>query len=60
MATQTTNGKAFEFALIEEFFNRLKQITNVLLIDNEPLKTASKCFENFNENDKDSYRLNAS
>lgn len=60
MATQTTNGKAFEFALIEEFFNRLMQITNVLLIDNEPLKTASKCFENFNENDKDSYRLNAS
>lgn len=60
MALQTITGKAFEYSLLQEFYNRLEKITNVNIIDNEPFKNAKKCFENFGENEQDSYRLNSS
>lgn len=59
-STQTINGKAFEYALLKEFLERLKLITEVSVIDNEPYKTALKCFSSFNEKDQDHYILVAS
>ena len=40
ISTQTINGKAFEYALLNEFLERLKIITSVSVIENEPFKTA--------------------
>lgn len=59
-AKQTITGKAFEYALLNAFLERLQTITNVSVIDNEPLKTAKKCFDTFNKTDKGLYNLNAS
>jgi hypothetical protein len=57
MASQTINGKAFEFALLNEFLNRLSVITFVSVIENDPYKTAKKCFNSFNEDEQGQYRL---
>ena len=57
MASQTINGKAFEFALLAEFKERLSSITTVSVIVNEPYITAKKCFESFNEEEQGHYRL---
>jgi HaeIII restriction endonuclease len=54
IATQTIN------ALLIEFLERLKIITTVSVIENEPLKTAKKCFSTFNEKEQSNYKLNAS
>jgi len=59
-AKQTITGKAFEYALLNAFLERLQTITNVTVIENEPLKTAKKCFDTFNKTDKGLYNLNAS
>lgn len=48
-ATQTKNGKAFEYALLMAFFERLNVITNVSIITTAPFLTAKKCFELFAE-----------
>lgn len=60
IATQTINGKAFEYALLNEFFEKLNSFTKVSIIKNEPYKTAFKCFESLKEIEKSSHRLNAS
>ena len=60
VATQTINGKAFEYALLNEFLERLKSITTILVIVNEPYKTALKCFLSFDEKDQSHYKLVAS
>ena len=49
VATQTINGKAFEYALLNEFLERLKLSTTVSVVDNDPFKTAKKCFLSFEE-----------
>lgn len=59
-ATQTINGKAFEYALLFELHKRLYTLTKVSIIDNEPYQTAWKCFHGFSEKDKSQYLLNAS
>lgn len=59
-ASQTINGKAFEYALLNEFLERLKTITSVSVIESEPYKTALKCYLSFNEKDKSHYTLVAS
>ncbi|MDI9363923.1 MAG: HaeIII family restriction endonuclease [Flavobacterium sp.] len=59
-AKQTITGKAFEFALLNAFLERLQTITNVIVIENDPLKTTKKCFDTFNNTDKGLYNLNAS
>ena len=59
-ATQTINGKAFEYALLNEFLERLKIITSVSVVESEPYKTALKCYLSFNEKDKSHYTLVAS
>lgn len=59
-ADQTTTGKAFEYAILKEFYNRLKDITNVSVIENEPYYTAQKCFNFFGEIEQGYYKLSAS
>ncbi len=60
MAKQVLTGKAFEYALLLEFYERLRNITSVIIIENEPLKNAKKCFESFNEIEQSSYRITSS
>jgi len=60
IAKQTQNGKAFEYALLNSFLERLQVLTSVSVVDNEPYKTAKKCFESFNQTEKGLYNLNAS
>ncbi|MDY0216933.1 MAG: HaeIII family restriction endonuclease [Bacteroidales bacterium] len=58
MAKQTITGKAFEYALLKEFYDRLnKPHNNVVIIDNEPYKTAKFCFEGFSEDEQGVYSL---
>lgn len=59
-ATQTINGKAFEYALLNQFIERLSTITTVSIIENDPYYTALKCFLSFNEKDQSQYKLVAS
>jgi hypothetical protein len=60
VASQTINGKAFEYALLFEFYERLKAKTQISILENEPYQTALRCFDSFNDNEQSNYRLNAS
>ncbi len=60
VAKQTQNGKAFEYALLNSFLERLQVLTSVSVVESEPYKTAKKCFESFNQTEKGLYYLNAS
>ena len=55
VASQTINGKAFEYALLKEFLERLKAVTTVSVVENDPYKTALKCFLSFSEKEKSHY-----
>lgn len=59
-ANQTTNGKAFEYALLFEFYERLKNITSVSITENEPYNNAKSCFDSFEEGEQDIFRITAS
>ena len=59
-ANQTITGKAFEYALLNQFLERLRTITDVFIIDNAPYKTAKKCYESFAEVEQAQYALTAS
>lgn len=52
MATQTINGKAFEYALLKKFYDRLSLLTEVTIIQNEPLKRVIECFDEIKEEGK--------
>lgn len=60
MATQTVNGKAFEYALLLEFYERLNNITSVSITENEPYNNAKRCFDSFVEDEQDTFRITAS
>lgn len=60
MASQTINGKAFEYALLFEFYERLKTITSVSITENHPYKTAKGFFDSFSEPEQDTFRITAS
>lgn len=60
MAIQTKTGKAFEYALLQEFYQRLQHITSTSIVENDPYRTAKRCFEEFDEDEQDSYRINSS
>ena len=57
LSSQTINGKAFEFALLNEFLQRIELISTVNAIENEPYKTAKRCFESFSEIEQGVYKL---
>lgn len=59
-ATQTKNGKAFEYALLNAFLERLQIITSVSVVENDVYKTAKRCYDSFSKTDKGLYDLNAS
>lgn len=60
MASQVVNGKAFEFALLDEFHQRLKALTSITVKTNEPYKTAKGFFDSFNEKEQETFRITAS
>lgn len=60
MATQTVNGKAFEYALLLEFYERLNKITSVSITKNEPYQNAKGYFDSFAEVEQDTFRITAS
>lgn len=60
ISLQTINGKAFEYALLNEFLERLKIVTSVSVVENEPFKIAEKCFLSFDEKEQGHYTLVAS
>ena len=60
MASQTINGKAFEYALLFEFYERLSKITSVSINKNEPYQNAKGCFDSFVQKEQDTFRITAS
>lgn len=60
LVSQTINGKAFEYALLKEFLERLNPITVVTVVENAPYRTALKCYLSFSENEQGHYSLVAS
>lgn len=55
--TQTINGKAFEYALLNDFLVRLQPKTVITVIENDPFRTAKKCFESLTESEQGKYNL---
>lgn len=60
MASQTINGKAFEYSLLLEFYERLKTVTNVSINNNEPFKIAKNCYDTFEQREQGTFRISAS
>ena len=60
LVSQTINGKAFEYALLKEFLERLKPVTVVTVVESPPYRTALKCYLSFSENEQGHYSLVAS
>lgn len=60
MATQVTNGKAFEYALIQELYERLSPLTKVSIKDDEPFKKTKSCYDSFNEKKQQEFTITAS
>jgi hypothetical protein len=57
MPDQTQTGKAFEYALLRAFYDRLSPLTSTKIVETSPYYTARSCFELFGENEKGAYRL---
>jgi len=60
MATQTKNGKAFEYAILKEFKEKLQRITSVEVVVNSALDTAKKHFDSFDKSAQGEFLLYAS
>ena len=60
MATQTINGKAFEYALLLEFYERLRGTTSVTITENEPYQNAKGFFDSFIKDEQATFRITAS
>jgi hypothetical protein len=60
MAKQTMNGKAFEYALLKKFYDRLKVVTQVSIIENAPYEQVKGNFDKIDDLEKDNYRIAAS
>ena len=57
---QTTTGKAFEYAILIEFKEKLERKTKVNVINNSSLEIAKECFNFFGSQEKSEYLLSAS
>jgi HaeIII restriction endonuclease len=57
---QTINGKAFEYALLKKFYDRLNSITEVTIVENEPLKRVIECFNQVTEEEQNNFKIAAS
>jgi len=59
-STQTKNGKAFEYAILKEFKEKLERVTIVQVLENIGLLTAQKHFNSFKEPEQGKFLLYAS
>lgn len=59
-STQTKNGKAFEYAILKEFKEKLERATTVEVLENNALLTAKKHFNSFEETGQGEFLLYAS
>lgn len=57
---QMTTGKAFEYALLSQFEEKLKDKTNIEVIKNSSFEIAKGCFENTTEIEQADYLLSSS
>lgn len=57
---QMLTGKAFEYAILQEFKDKLGKITQVEVIQNDAFKVASSCFDEFQNQEQGRYLLTAS
>ena len=60
MAKQTITGKAFEYALLIELYDRLKVVTNVSAVRNDFYQKAKNCFDSFSYEKSQTFRITAS
>lgn len=60
MASQVVNGKAFEYALLNAFYERLNGVTRVKVNENSSFEIAKKYFDSFSEKEKSSFSITAS
>lgn len=60
MAKQTITGKAFEYALLIELYDRLKVVTNVSAVRNDFYQKAKNCFDSFSYEKSQIFRITAS
>ena len=60
MANQMINGKAFEYALLKKFYDRLRLVTGVNIIENEPLNRVIECFDKITEEEQNNFKIAAS
>ncbi len=59
-STQTKNGKAFEYAILKEFKEKLERATTVEVVENKALITAQKHFNSFDKTEQGEFLLYAS
>lgn len=57
---QMTTGKAFEYALLSQFEEKLKDKTNIEVIKNSSYDIAKGCFENTTKTEQSDYLLSSS
>lgn len=57
---QMTAGKSFEYAILIQFEEKLKDKTNLEVIKNSSFEIAKGCFENVSSTEKSEYLLSAS
>ena len=59
-SSQMVSGKAFEYAILKEFKEKLNELTNVDVVENDALITAQGCFNEFSLEEQGRYLLTAS
>lgn len=59
-STQTKNGKAFEYAILKEFKEKLQKVTSVEVIINKAYKTAKEYFDSFDKTLQNEFLLYSS
>lgn len=59
-STQTKNGKAFEYAILREFKEKLERATTVDILENNAFLTAQKHFNSFEKTEQGEFLLYAS
>ena len=59
-SAQMVTGKAFEYAILKEFKEKLDKSTNVEVVQNNALETAQSCFDEFEPQEQGRYLLTAS
>lgn len=60
MASQTINGKAFEFSIYTKLFARLQSVTNVYAVKSDAVDTAARCYSLIEERTQQLFSLSAS